>query len=266
MKTNPLFVSLVIPCYNESRRLHLLIKGLETFQTNWKYDFEIVVVDDGSKDGTALIVAQLLENKFFNRLFKVISLPKNQGKGGALQAGVQQAKGDFVLTLDADMAAKPTQLIHWLKQMDGAFPENTILIASRNHALSKIEAKAHRKITGSLFNQLVKLFTPIQQSDTQCGFKLYPKVIGQLLFEKLYLKGWTHDIELLYKAYYLGIPVKAMPIEWKHVDDEKIDVLRDGIKMAWQTIKISLQFRFNRSKRRELKALKAQYQAVLAKK
>ncbi|NJK83941.1 MAG: glycosyltransferase [Saprospiraceae bacterium] len=263
MKTHPLSISLVIPCYNESKRLPLLIKGLEAFHSDWEHHFEILVVDDGSQDGTAPLVKQLLENKFPNRLFKVIALPQNQGKGGALQAGVEQARGNYILTLDADMAAQPTQLIAWLKQLNGTFPENTILIASRNHALSKIEAKTHRKITGSLFNQLVQFLTPIRQSDTQCGFKLYPRFIGQLLFRELQLKGWAHDIELLYKAYYLDIPVKAMPVEWTHVNDEKIDVLRDGIKMAWQTIKISWQFQFHPKKRKELNTLKIAYQKEL---
>ncbi len=252
-------MSLVIPCYNERNRLNLLIKGLEEFYAEWKQTFEIIVVDDGSKDGTAVYLSELLEQKFPNFLFRVIRLPQNQGKGSALQKGVKAARGQFILTLDADMAAHPLQLKRWLASLGQTFSENEILIASRNHKDSNINAKAHRKITGSMFNQLVKSVTPIQEADTQCGFKLYPSKIGKLLFDDLQIKGWAHDIEILYKAHAIGIPVRSMPIKWQHVEDEKIAVVKDGVKMALHTIKLSWRFRFDPQLKEDLRKAKEMY-------
>lgn len=258
LNTSP-FVSLVIPCYNERNRLSLLISGLESFDNEWKESYEIIAVDDGSQDGTAVYLRELLEQKFPNPRFKVIRLPENRGKGGALQAGVQVAKGQFILTLDADMAAHPLQLKRWLAKLGQTFSEQEILIASRNHPDSHINAKAHRKVTGSIFNQLVKAVTPIKESDTQCGFKLYPNKIGKLLFRDLQISGWAHDIEILYKAHAIGIPIKSMPITWQHVEDEKIAVFKDGLKMAVHTIRLSWQFKFNHQLKKDLQQAQAHY-------
>ncbi|MEN0045569.1 MAG: dolichyl-phosphate beta-glucosyltransferase [Bacteroidota bacterium] len=264
MQSNKVSISLVIPCYNESNRLSYLEAGLREFRDQWQYSYEVIIVDDGSKDDTA----QLLQEKFLplsdNKVeYKIIPLSQNQGKGGALQAGVRAAKGAFVLTLDADMAARPTELNKWLKQLPlTQFSPKEILIGSRNHPESQIDARQDRKFAGQVFNTLVRIVTPIKNSDTQCGFKLYPTPIAQLLFQDLQIKGWAHDIELLYKANYLKIPVKSMPLQWQHIDDEKIDVLADGVKMAWETVKLSFRFRMVKEYRSILKACRKRYQQM----
>lgn len=256
----PPFVSLVIPCFNESKRLFRLESALVAFQTTWAKSFEVIVVDDGSKDDTANCAEQILGKLLQKADFQVISLPENQGKGGALRAGVLAASGNYILTLDADMAAHPLLLEQWFQSSMPSHQE--IWIGSRAHKDSVIKAKSHRKITGSIYNLLVRLVTPIKESDTQCGFKLYPNQVGKVLFESLLLRGWAHDIELLYKAHYLGMTIKSMPVVWEHVEDEKIAVLQDGIKMARQTIYLSFLFRFNRTFRRNLLKMKQSQEKV----
>jgi dolichyl-phosphate beta-glucosyltransferase len=243
-------VSLIIPCYNESNRLHFLKNGVEKFLTEWKYASEIIVVDDGSKDDTSLQIREQLPE------VQLIQLANNQGKGGALRAGVLAAKGKHILTLDADMATHPTELIRWLKLLPNhQFRDDQILIGSRKHPQSDIDVREHRKWAGHLFNLWVKTLTPITFSDTQCGFKLYPAAIAKLLFDTLQIRGWAHDIELLYKAAHLGIPVQAMPVRWEHVDDEKIDVLTDGIKMAKEITWMSYHYRLQSKGKYHLKQL-----------
>lgn len=260
MNINQPLVSLIIPCYNESRRLVHLERGLREFQQYWNFSFEVIVVDDGSSDETADLLRQLLPIFMNPELFQVIQLSENQGKGGALRAGVLAANGDFVLTLDADMAAHPLLLQDWLKILPNQkFSSDAIFIGSRNHHQSEIEAKSHRKFAGQLFNGLVQMITPIKIEDTQCGFKLYPTAIAKLLFQDLHIKGWAHDIELLYKARYLDISIESMPIKWKHVDDEKISVLSDGIKMAKETTFLSLRFRFHPTYRKMLKEMRRKF-------
>ncbi|MEM1324599.1 MAG: glycosyltransferase [Bacteroidota bacterium] len=248
-----ILVSLVIPCYNESNRLHILKQGIEEFWAQWSATAEIIVVDDGSKDDTSVQIQQQLSNVHF------IQLPENQGKGGALRAGVLVAKGKYILTVDADMATHPLELKRWLQQFPSQQFPNEILIGSRKHPKSEIDVKQHRKWAGQLFNLWVKILTPIRFSDTQCGFKLYPAAIAKLLFQDLQIRGWAHDIELLYKAAYLKIPVRAMPIRWQHVDDEKIDVLSDGIKMAKEITLMSYRYHLQPQGKRHLKLLQQEF-------
>lgn len=264
MQSNKVSISLIIPCYNESNRLSYLEAGLREFRDQWQQVYEVIIVDDGSKDDTA----RLLQEKFLPLSdnivqYKIIPLSQNQGKGGALQAGVFAATGDFVLTLDADMAARPTELQKWLAHSPNVqFSPKEILIGSRNHPKSKIDARQNRKFAGQIFNTLVRLVTPIKDSDTQCGFKLYPTSIAKLLFQDLQIKGWAHDIELLYKANYLKIPVKSMPLAWQHIDDEKIDVLADGVKMAWETVRLSFRFKTTKKYRAILRKCKVHFEQM----
>ena len=122
-------ISLVIPCYNEAERIPVLSGALQRFDKKWNAPYEVIVVDDGSNDGTAALARKALEGQLVNvSYFETIVLEKNKGKGGALQAGVKKATGGFILTLDADMATGPLQLLHWLEQVQGRrFSKNEIL-------------------------------------------------------------------------------------------------------------------------------------------
>lgn len=240
-------LSLVIPCYNEVNRIQHLTSALKSFDNNWYNGYEIIIVDDGSSDGTAEKVEKALDNLLSKaETVSVIRLDKNVGKGGALQAGVAVATGDFILTLDADMAAKPKQLKRWLQILPNQeFSDEQILIGSREHKDSEVEAKGNRKTLGRIFNSLTQLTTSLNFKDTQCGFKLYPAAIAKSLFADLSTKGWAHDVEILYKAQLNGIDIQSMPVKWQHIEDEKINVGSDGMKMALQTIFISLKEKFN---------------------
>ncbi|MFK7948796.1 MAG: glycosyltransferase [Saprospiraceae bacterium] len=240
-------LSLVIPCYNETDRVQHLTKALKAFDSKWYNAYEVVIVDDGSTDGTAEKINNSIGDKSLsNASVNIIKLDKNIGKGGALQAGIEAATGDFILTLDADMAAQPTILKNWLQQLPNhQFDDNQILIGSREHKDSQVQAKSDRKMLGRVFNILTQLTTSLNFKDTQCGFKLYPAAIAKSLFADLSSKGWSHDVEILYKAQLNGIDIQSMPVKWQHIEGEKINVGSDGMKMALQTILISWREKFN---------------------
>ncbi len=240
-------VTLVIPCYNEENRVDLLVNGIRKFDKQWGRSYELLIVDDGSSDGTVTAIQSKLDGLLANASnFEIIALEKNQGKGNALKAGVAKATGDFILTLDADMAAEPLELKKWLAKLpEQRFPENEILIASRQHKDSKVDAQMSRKIVGNLFNFIIQLFTSLTNKDTQCGFKLYPAAIAKELFANLKVAGWAHDIELLYKGKLNGATVRSMPIAWKHVEDSKISVWKDGIMMVFVSIFTAWRIKFD---------------------
>ncbi|MFK7807284.1 MAG: dolichyl-phosphate beta-glucosyltransferase, partial [Saprospiraceae bacterium] len=235
-------LSLVIPCYNESKRIGNLFSTLKTFGSKWNGPLEIILVDDGRTDDTAKQAEKYLDG---NSSAQLIKLSQNSGKGAALKKGVEAATGDYVLTLDADMATNPIMLKSWLKSFkSGSFPKDKILIGSREHEDSKVEGQPLRRFAGLIFNFIIQLFTNINLPDTQCGFKLYPAEAAKNLFGKLKTNGWAHDVELLYRAKLSGLGIKSMPITWTHQDDSKITLFSDSIKMFWETIKISARLNF----------------------
>lgn len=240
-------LSIVIPLYNEDERVHLLTETLQSFKNIWKTPCEIIFVNDGSSDNTL----QYLQDHYgegttstnANFDYKIVHVEQNQGKGNALKQGVLTATGDHILTLDADMAASPSSLFRWFSLLDNnTFDDKTILIASREHQDSDVKKQAgsHRKMLGNFFNYWVQFLTGLNHKDTQCGFKLYPKAIAQWLFGGMRTKGWAHDVELLHKAHLHEIEVVEMPIVWKEVEQSKVSVGLDGIKMGFTSFWICL--------------------------
>ncbi len=229
-------LSLIIPLYNEVDRLPRMIKTLRKFETEWTTPYEVLLVNDGSTDDTlAALGKEFGEHTATEGVatYRILDQKKNQGKGHALKRGMAEAEGDHLLTLDADMACSPTTLFNWLQALPAqTFDSNTIYIGSREHPDSEIKAEGQRRTLGRLFNGWVQFLTGSNSRDTQCGFKLYPKELGQWLFEQMAVKGWAHDVELLHNARLYQVPVVEMPVEWEEVNDSKVSVWSDGIKMG----------------------------------
>jgi dolichyl-phosphate beta-glucosyltransferase len=230
------FISLIIPCFNETNRIGLMMDGLAEFTQAWKGPFEIILVDDGSTDGTSILIEKHPIAQSLKSNLNVIS-QSNTGKGGALKKGIEVAKGDYVLTLDADMATRPIELLKWI-QLRNQFYEKEILIGSRELKTSIVHDLGYRKIVGNIFNWIIRSLVGLNIQDTQCGFKLYPRPIAQQLFASLHTMGWAHDVEILKKANQLGCAIVEMPITWNAIEGSKINVVNDSWKMFWEVMKI----------------------------
>ncbi|MFI5196366.1 MAG: glycosyltransferase [Chitinophagales bacterium] len=226
----PIQLTLVVPCYNEADRVGLLYGGLDSFIDKWKNFLEIIIINDGSKDNTETL---LHEHDVYKRHKDIISIytQANTGKGGALKNGVSRARGNYILTLDADMASPPEELIKWLDLLHGRFAANTIYVGSREHKDSIITKQGDRKLAGNIFNFIVRILSPLKIRDTQCGFKLYPADIAKEIFESLQTYGWAHDVEVLYKAYLKKVNIVEMPLTWNAIEGSKISLVRDGFNM-----------------------------------
>lgn len=229
-------ISLVIPCYNEAERINLLCNGIASFANAWKGPFDIVIIDDGSTDTTSVLLSNHPMVVSLKDKIQLIH-QENTGKGGALKQGVANTKGDFVLTLDADMATQPSELIQWLQIRKEFYPKE-ILIGSRELKQSHVHDLGHRKVIGNIFNFVIRSLVGLQINDTQCGFKLYPSSIAKELFSNLQTLGWAHDVELLKKANQAGYAIIEMPIHWTAIEGSKINVLKDSWNMFWEVVKI----------------------------
>lgn len=235
-------LSLVIPCYNESERISLLYAALGSFMSEWQGPLEVIIINDGSRDNTLELLQQHPVYFSHTQNIKIYS-QENTGKGGALKNGVLRATGDYILTLDADMATSPSDLFHWFDLLNWSPSLNTIYIGSREHSDSVIrKVTDDRKMAGNLFNMVIRMLIPIKARDTQCGFKLYPAVLAKKYFSSLRTFGWAHDVEILYNAHLHGNQIKEMPVIWTAIEGSKIRVLRDGFNMlievlgiVWQT-------------------------------
>jgi len=237
-------LSLVIPCYNESARVDIMLQGIADFEEKWKGPYEVIVVDDGSKDDTVEKIGKAIDTKYayLKDKLTIEKMQPNGGKGAALKRGVSLAKGDYVLTLDADMSTRPSDLINWEKKEKDMFSgERAVYIGSRKHEEGNVKALKKRKVIGSVFNSIVQIFTTLQLRDTQCGFKLYPRDVAKFLFGNMQSTGWSHDVELLYQADLNDIRIVEMPVNWENMPDSKVNMFRDSIKMLIGVMSISLR-------------------------
>ncbi len=249
----PSCLSIIIPLFNESERLPLLEAGIREFLEGSQLPFdtiEWVLVDDGSADetwaGLQALAQRFADQQPASRHSCVVvchQLAKNRGKGAALRAGVLRAQGDWLLTMDADMATPPLTLQEWHSsgRWDPEDP-NTIVVGSRMHPDSQVQDRISRRIMGRTFNLLTRLtFCPVGVSDSQCGYKLYPRALGRRLFEALQCEGWAHDVELLMRARLGGWPVKSGPVAWTCVEGSRIRPIRDALQMAKDVVRIRLR-------------------------
>lgn len=241
-------LSLIIPCYNETGRLALIQWGLRDFInrcTDLKYEF--ILVDDGSDDGTGAKLEQVkaklaaLDRANLTGI-TIIRLAENRGKGAALKAGVNQAQGAWLLTLDADMAVMPSQVLTWIDQglvnLTGQDDrQRRVYFGCREHAQSNVEDSSSRRFMGRIFNSLVQAAVDIPLADSQCGFKLYPADLGRAAFGRLTEFGWAHDVELCAYLNDQGVKLISLPLTWRAVNQSKIRPLTDAFTMAGAALK-----------------------------
>jgi len=198
-------LSLIMPAYNEEENIELVIAKVDDVFKQKKLTYELIVVDDGSVDNTGLKVGNYAKN---NGHVKVISYKNNVGKGFALKTGFSHAKGDMVVLMDSDADIDPNQVVHYVKALNDA----DIVVASKWHPQSKVDAPLIRRILSHGFNVLVKLLTGLRVSDTQTGLKAMRREAFTGVFPKLSVKRFAFDVELLALANLLGLRVVEMPI------------------------------------------------------
>tara|TARA_B100000780_G_scaffold272617_1_gene235072 strand:- start:1091 stop:1804 length:714 start_codon:yes stop_codon:yes gene_type:complete len=229
-------ISIIYPVFNEEKRLSKTFLDIIKFeQLNKLLKKEYIFVNDGSTDQTLSIIKKKFRN---NKNVKIVSYKKNMGKGYALKRGVQIAKNDWVLTTDADCSVSNFQLLKWI-QKKYLNQDNLIYFGSRNHPLSIVKKRTLRNIVGIIFKFSILIFFQIKISDTQCGFKLYRINTAKKIFKKILTNDYMHDIEICLIAKKLNLNIKALPVKWTHVDQSKINFVRDFFKITFSLIKIS---------------------------
>jgi dolichyl-phosphate beta-glucosyltransferase len=240
-------LSIVIPSYNEELRLPATLDRIADYLSTQPLRAEVLVVDDGSRDKTAL-VAESFRSKIPS--LRVLSNGKNRGKGYSVRHGMLESQAEFVLFTDADLSAP----IEESDKLIGALKNGyDVAIGSRalNRALISTHESPFREFAGIVFNKIVRVVLRLPFVDTQCGFKAFQRERCRLIFEQQRIEGFGFDPELLYLARHHGLRSIEIPVRWGHSPATKVNMLRDSMKMFVDIFAIrwnGLQGRYARGK------------------
>ena len=217
--------SIVVPVYDEMHRLPAALPQLLELATA---NTELILVDDGSRDGTGKLLASIRQPNV-----TVLRLPRNRGKGAAVRAGASIARGHSVAFMDADLATDIACLEPLLEALKSAH----VAIGSRAHPQSVVhDATRRRSRMGGQFNRLTRHVTGTRYCDTQCGFKAFRAEVAGLLFHLARVNGFAFDVELLCLARTLHMRVAEVPVVWTERPGSKIRLLRDPARMAFDVV------------------------------
>lgn len=219
-------LSIIIPAYNEEKRVPRALERIGNYLAARKLPAEVIVVDDGSEDATASIVegwrAQLPG-------LRLVSNRRNRGKGYSVRHGMLEARGRVTLFTDADLSAPIEEADKLLAALDG----HDVAIGSRgvDRSLIAVHQSRLRELAGICFNLLVRAVTGLPFADTQCGFKAFVRERARIVFEQQRTERFGFDPEILFLAKRHGLRIVEVPVRWAHDPLTKVDVLRDGARM-----------------------------------
>lgn len=227
-------LSIVIPAYNEERRLPGSLWRLDAFVRALDREVEVIVVENGSVDRTAAAVEECQAHMPYLRLLRVAT----PGKGWAVRTGMLAATGDHLMFCDVDFSMPVAELAKFIGLLDTGAP---IVIASREMASAKRHGEpVRRHIMGRVFNRAVQLFVVHGIDDTQCGFKAFQRPVGRDLFSLQRIKGWGFDVEILYMARRRGYRVQQLAIDWYYDPDSRVRGMSDSLAMAGEILRVRL--------------------------
>ena len=230
-------VGIVIPAFNEAARLPRTLSQLqEAIQTKTLNPLsvtDVLVVDDGSTDATASVVASP---------FRVLKLDQNRGKGAAIRAGIAASSAEWILVADADGSTPWIELLTLYRALQTE-KSAKIIIGSRGLKESQLQVRQSwvREHLGKLFNHLIVVVAGLPFRDTQCGFKLIHRPSISAWIETLTVDRFAWDVEFLLEALDRQISVVEVPVTWKHEEGSKVRLFRDGFRMVWDFLKIRVR-------------------------
>ncbi len=229
--------SIVIPAYNEGARLGPTLEQVLKYLSAQRWDAEVIVVNDGSRDNTADVVRGF---SIADSRVRLVENPGNRGKGYSVRHGMLEARGEVVVFSDADLSSPIEEMP---KLFEGLAAGADIAIGSRwlRPELQTQRQSVHRQLFGRIFNLLQRLILGLHFKDTQCGFKAFSRRAVQTIMPLQRIERWGFDPEILFLARKFGFRIVEIPVRWGHSGGTRIHPLVDGAKMFLELLHV----RFN---------------------
>jgi dolichyl-phosphate beta-glucosyltransferase len=230
------YISIVVPAYNEAKRIGKSLTDLKSFFGSFGKSIEILVVIEKSTDGTVDIAKGIVGD---DPKFRVIANEVQRGKGYAVRTGMLQARGKYVFFMDADLSTPLVEVVSFLNHFESN-PEVKVIIGSRQHQQSQIIKRQHplRQKMGQMFNVFVQFFAIKGITDTQCGFKAFRLEAIEPIFTRQTIDGFSFDVEILMIAHRLGYVIDVLPVRWINSPDSKVRIVRDSLKMFFDLMRM----------------------------
>lgn len=235
-----MFLSIIIPAYNEEERIGPTLSSIHKYIEMKRMECEVILVDDGSSDQTVLEAQK--SGLFMAKGLKIIKNITNKGKGFAVREGIKNSIGEYVLFSDADLSTPIQELDKLLTFMGGGFD---IAIGSRSvkGASVIVHQPWLRERMGKIFNFFISAFLMADFKDTQCGFKLFKGPIARELASKLRIDGFSFDVEMIYLAKKKGLQIKEAGVVWRNSPQSKVKILGSSLSMFLDIFKIKTYHR-----------------------
>jgi len=229
-------LSIVVPAYEEESRLGPTLERVVAWVAAQGRSAEIVVVDDGSRDGTSRVASE-----FRDRGVRIERFEANRGKGAALRRGVEVSSGRTLVITDADLSTPIEEVDRLEPRLEAA----DLILGSRAVAGARLTRRQprHRELAGKAFNRAIRLLGVRGIRDTQCGFKLLRGDVGRALFAELTVDRFAYDVELVWLARRRGLRVEEVGVEWRNDPVSRVRWLRDGTAMLLDVVRFRWRHR-----------------------
>lgn len=229
-----MLISFLVPVYNEEKRVSKAVKALEKYLQTFEENYEVIFIDDGSKDETVEKI-KTSKPKF---KYEILSYTPNHGKGYAIKQGMLKAKGDYRLFFDADMSTPLEELDKFLPHLD----RKVVLIGNRKReGASVVKHQPYlREKMGQVFTLLARGLMTWEVTDFTCGFKLFPKEVALKVFKKAQVDRWSYDAEILFLTKKFGYKIQQIPVSWADDPRTRVILLKDSIQSFTDLLAIRL--------------------------
>jgi glycosyltransferase involved in cell wall biosynthesis len=229
----PLY-SIIIPAYNEGERLAVSLEAVLRFIAQERWQAEVLVVNDGSRDNTAAIAAGFCRK---DARIHLVENPGNRGKGYSVRNGMTNARGDVLLFTDADLSSPIAECKKLFTALDAGAD---VAIGSRwlDPATQTGRQPVYRQLAGRIFNLLLRTILGLRYKDTQCGFKAFTAKAARQIFPRQRIERWGFDPEILFLARKLNLKVAEVSVAWAHDERSKISPFTDGPRMFLEMVRV----------------------------
>lgn len=233
-QTQTPILSIVIPLFNESKRIERSVSDLKTFFSSFAVPIEILLVVEKSDDDT---LQKAFDLTIGDPRFRVIANDVHRGKGYAVKTGMLQAQGEVIFFMDLDLSTPLVEVVNFLGQFQSS-PKTDIIIGSRQHKKSQILKRQNpmRQKMGQIFNWFVQRLALSGIKDTQCGFKAFRKKVVSPIFCLQTTNGFSFDVEVLLLAKAFNYNIEVLPVRWTNSTESKVRIFRDSFRMFFDLL------------------------------